>query len=60
MTVVSLKMLVNIFGLVIFFEVGFFLFHALLMAAMSSDVKSLIEGHLQAELNCKWEASPST
>ncbi len=60
MTVMSLKLFVNIFGLVIFLEVGFCLFHALLIAAMSSDVKNLIEGHPQAELNCKWEASLST
>jgi hypothetical protein len=60
MTVVSLKVLVNIFGLVIFLEVWFCLLHALLIAAMSSDVKTLIEGHPAAELNCKWEAIPST
>jgi len=55
MTVVSFKLFVNIFGLVIFLEVGFCLCHALLIAAMSSDLKTLIEGHLQTELNCKWE-----
>lgn len=51
----------SIFLVLLFFlRLGFAFFMLLLIAAMSSDLKTLIEGHLQAELNCKWEVIPST